>query len=361
MRYIIFGASRIGRAFYKALSETSKDAIAGFCDNDPQKQEETVDGKSIRPIQAYHREDVCFLLAMQGHPMMDAYGTLRKEREDTWSVRAITDWSMAPGRDLRAATQAINLRLPVLEYVETDIVTHCNLKCKNCGHLSDQLPPSFVDVAGYERDVARLAELYSGCTRFRIMGGEPLLHPEIVRLAQAVRRHLPMANLRIVTNGLLIPKLSDEKLQGIHDAGAEFDITQYPPTAKILPDIEARLEAFGIRYHVSALVDRFYAFEAQRPADPVESYQHCMYPHCHSMQSGYIAVCGVGLFAKRMADFLGRDISEEEVERNRIDLYDKSLTGERLSKMLRSPIPACRYCGVEPPPLVPWESRRESV
>ena len=40
-----------------------------------------------------------------------------------------------------------------------DIVDHCNLNCKCCGHFSPLAPKGFLDINTFERDLKRLHEL----------------------------------------------------------------------------------------------------------------------------------------------------------------------------------------------------------
>ena len=61
-----------------------------------------------------------------------------------------------------------------------DIVDHCNLNCKGCGHFSPLAPKSFLDIETFENDLRRLNGLLNGniyC--FELMGGEALLHPQL--------------------------------------------------------------------------------------------------------------------------------------------------------------------------------------
>ena len=63
----------------------------------------------------------------------------------------------------------------MIPYVETHIVDHCNLKCKGCSHFSGLADPYFKSLDEFETEVRRLADF--GVAMFRILGGEPLLHP----------------------------------------------------------------------------------------------------------------------------------------------------------------------------------------
>lgn len=354
MKYFIYGAGSVGKEYFFKLPKKAKEEIKAFCDNDTSKQGKNIYGKSILPVSEVANKGM-LIIAMGGYGMMEAYSQLREVHPECPVGIIKHTAEMYKAENIKDCFFTVDTSKPLLEYVETDIVSHCNLKCRRCGHFADILAPYYVDAHVYDKDVARLSELYAGCTRFRIMGGEPLLHPDLVQIAASVRKWFPLANIRIVSNGILIPKLSIEALTKLGRLGIEFDITQYPPTAKMISSIKAVLDKAGLKYAISPLVDKFFDFADRKPADYIESYKHCLYPECHSMQNGYISVCGSGIFSERIAKMRGEDISIEEINRNRINIYDDSLTGNRLNEMLRMPIPACKWCGVDKPRLVKWE------
>ena len=362
MKYFIFGAGNIGRLFYKKLPEQAKLSVCGFIDNDKSKQGEMIEGKKIMPMDEALALADNIIIAMKSRFMLDAYKMVKNSGYTgrVYVMKQACQYSSCEevnSLDVDDHICAVSMDMPLLEQVETDIVAHCNLKCKHCGHRSNVLKPEFMSIESFNRDVSRLAELYAGCERFKILGGEPLLHPKVGDFVKALRRSLPLTVIYVTTNGLLLPKIKDGVLKDMRSAGAIFEISCYPPTQQILHDIHERCNAYGIECVVSSLIKEFYVFENREPCeDMAEAYRHCLYPKCHSMKDGYIAVCGAGIFGQRNAEMDGKPISDEEFAPNRINLYDTSLTGEKLNKLLRSPIPLCRSCGVREPKAVPWES-----
>ena len=64
-----------------------------------------------------------------------------------------------------------------------DIVSHCNLNCKGCGHFSPLSKENFISLESLRNDCKRLSELSNGkVERIDIMGGEPLLHSDIIEI-----------------------------------------------------------------------------------------------------------------------------------------------------------------------------------
>ena len=59
-----------------------------------------------------------------------------------------------------------------------------------------------------------------------IDGGEPLLNKNLLEYLKIGKKYC--TQVEIITNGILIPKLSKETLEYIHDNGMFFLITCYP-------------------------------------------------------------------------------------------------------------------------------------
>lgn len=51
------------------------------------------------------------------------------------------------------------------------------------------------------------------CTRFMLLGGEPLLHPQLKDLALIVRQYFPTTKIDILSNGIKANDLTLEDLE----------------------------------------------------------------------------------------------------------------------------------------------------
>ena len=91
------------------------------------------------------------------------------------------------------------------------------------------------------------------------MGGEPLLNKDIGEIIIRIRELLPLSNIIIVTNGLLLPKLDVNILKTIKENDVSFDVSEYKPTKKIVPKIISLLNEWDIRYRIKSMKsDAFY-------------------------------------------------------------------------------------------------------
>ncbi len=121
------------------------------------------------------------------------------------------------------------LRRPELAYLELHLTDHCNLNCKGCSHFCPLAPPQYADLSGYKSDMHRISQLFRNIRTIRLMGGEPLLHPDPASFVRATRAVFPQARIRFVTNGILLPKASQAFWDACRDTGATIDMTVYPP------------------------------------------------------------------------------------------------------------------------------------
>ena len=104
--------------------------------------------------------------------------------------------------DLLKYFDRIDLEKPFLNYLEINIVDQCNLNCKGCAHFSNICDNNFVLLDKYKHDLEMIAEKFC-LYNFRLLGGEPLLHPQLSELVDTTRKILPNSRIIIVTNGLL--------------------------------------------------------------------------------------------------------------------------------------------------------------
>jgi cyclic pyranopterin phosphate synthase len=91
--------------------------------------------------------------------------------------------------------------------LEVHIVDHCNLRCADCCSLSPMLPKWSIDPADLARDLT-LAKKALSPKWFKIVGGEPLLHPQIDECLAVARRAGIADIVSTTTNGFLLPRMS---------------------------------------------------------------------------------------------------------------------------------------------------------
>ena len=251
----------------------------------------------------------------------------------------------------------INNELPRLDRLEIEIFKRCNLNCKGCSHYSNLVTgPGEVDINRFESDLKQLSKFYWGIETLRLMGGEPLLAKNFTEYVEIARQIFPDADISLVTNGLLIPKLKAENFEKIRNNRCRFIISAYPPTLEIIKDIQDILEKEGIPYNIGPAIKRFYKSLLENPRKSAkESFDHCIFSGCHALYEGKLSMCGLELYSPRLNAHLNCSLPED----GSIDLYSTTLNGWEIDKQIRTAQNQCRYCHTAYIPFK-WESVSKS-
>lgn len=134
------------------------------------------------------------------------------------------------------------------------VTDRCNLDCGYCTEYDNSAPhPATQDLKRWLTQIRSL-----GTARIALVGGEPLLHPDIVELVRFARG-LGMAT-SLTTNGFL---LSESLVTALEDAGLEVmqisidRVTPSPVTRKSLKTIERKVELLRgsrIKLHLTGVI-----------------------------------------------------------------------------------------------------------
>lgn len=181
----------------------------------------------------------------------------------------------------------------VTRSLEAHVVDHCNLTCAECCSLSPYLPPWFVTPAALAGDLALAAPLLAPRV-FKLVGGEPLLHPQLVELVEVVRASAIAPRISITTNGLLLDRAPDALWQAI-DA---LTISLYPRPA-LAPQVRATIEERAARFAVALnwkQQDEFVVMTRPEPtadaAATAEIFDGCwIRERCHMLRAGRFYTC----------------------------------------------------------------------
>lgn len=91
------------------------------------------------------------------------------------------------------------------DIVQMDITYDCNLKCRSCGRQCEQAPSKErISVQQVEKFLEESRAQNRQYVGFRVMGGEPTMHPDLDRILQLLleyRKVSPATVVRLETNG----------------------------------------------------------------------------------------------------------------------------------------------------------------
>ena len=121
----------------------------------------------------------------------------------------------------------MNLK-PTLPFLETMITQVCNLSCVGCTNYSDLYHKGYVTWSEGKKQLEEWLEIVN-IPDFGIMGGEPLINPQVNKWLVGVRELMPNTQIRFTTNGLLMHKHKDI-IKLVHELGnVVFKITVHTP------------------------------------------------------------------------------------------------------------------------------------
>ena len=253
-------------------------------------------------------------------------------------------------------------RLQNAPTLDVDVVSHCNLNCAACCHFSPAADPTFLALEDYLRDLAKLAKIEGVAEYFEaicLMGGEPLLHPELPAFIRATHDYLPEAQVRVVSNGLLLESMPSEFWDALQLPKTDLLLTPYPVGLDY--DALARLaKSKGVDASVGGGLspDGEDTYFLRSPLDETGSQdKSASFADCplggSTMQllDGRIFPCNRGaLFGIINARF-GTSFTHEPDDY--LDL-DDIRTADEIDTFRRSARPMCRYCVSQITERIDW-------
>ena len=215
---------------------------------------------------------------------------------------------------------------PVLPFVETMITQACNLSCHGCTNYSDINHHGYVP---WEQGKAQIASWLEriDIPDFGIMGGEPLLNPQVRDWINGTRELMPTAQIRFTTNGLLLEKNLDI-VELLHNIGnCVFKITVHQHNTALEEIIQHLYSKYNWKTITEYGVTRFktsnnFRLHIKRPElfyktyqglysnmlphnnDPVEAFGACIQQTCPLLYKGKIYKCSTsGLLEETLYKF----------------------------------------------------------
>lgn len=228
-----------------------------------------------------------------------------------------------------------------LAYFETNIVDHCNLKCIGCTHFSNISEPKFVDAKILYIHLCRLNNIFGKIITFRILGGEPLLHPDIINILNFSRKALPYSKIELVTNGLLLDKMTEEFFQTLYKNNISVEISNYPPTQNKIKQLKQILSSFKITFSVTPMIINFTAnLNPKGTSDPKKTFKNCRHRYCTILRNDNIYICPICAYIDNYNKYFNKNITVPKG----INIYSNS--AKQISKYIQNSEETCRYCTI---------------
>ena len=248
----------------------------------------------------------------------------------------------------------------LLSSIEFFLADTCNLRCNNCAPSSPFMTDA--NLPNLESFVESLSFLapFVRCDELRLLGGEPLLNKDICSFLRAARQSGIFRSLLVVTNGLLLSRMSEEFWQ-LTD---RVRISEYPATAGIfskarLETLQAPASRFGTKLEVTQNTHFMEAIRDARIAD-TSTVQHvfstCGEAHswsCHLLYRNRFYRCSRVHTMDRYLSKIGVE-HENFTDQDGIVIDGRSSLFSDFKSYLTASVPlkACSFCLGTSGPLI---------
>lgn len=233
------------------------------------------------------------------------------------------------------------------KYIEIPITTKCTLNCKECSNLIQfYQKPYHIKSSDIIADIRKLSEVAKEILLLRLLGGEPLLHPELSTIIEQILEFKNIREIQIVTNGTL---LFDAKTLDIlkREGRVVVDISNYEEKSVKQALLIEQLECNHIRYFTQE--ERIFwtaqadcSYRKRNEAELIDALGKCKMD-CISLLDGKLHLCprsshgmDIGIVPINIMDYYNLRHVKSTKEAKR-----------KIYKLLnRKSISACNYCDV---------------
>lgn len=250
-----------------------------------------------------------------------------------------------------------------MKYFEVHIVEHCNLKCQSCDNYSSIAEEEFLDEQIFKNDMERMSELFPNIKCFRLLGGEPLLHPNISFFISTARHYFPNTEIKITTNGILLGKMPEIFWTTCHDNNIIIEYTYYPINIdrKLHKELAEKydVQLFAFNNVTDNKTSYRFPVNDKKDQDSKYNYLHCFRAvNCASLKHGKIYPCTCVPNICHFNKFFNKNL--EVTDNDYIDIYEH--TANEIDNFLMHPIPFCSYCDLNRnEDEIPWSVTKFNI
>jgi MoaA/NifB/PqqE/SkfB family radical SAM enzyme len=245
---------------------------------------------------------------------------------------------------------------------EVHLTDHCNLNCIGCLHFAPLAEKYFLNIKEYEQDCKQLSNLLNGeIESICLLGGEPLLHPQITEIMEITRKHFPVGEIIIVTNGILLFKLDNFFWKKCHDNSIGISITKYPISLEF-DFLEKKAKHYGITFKYFKIIKEFSksSLDKEGSQNIIDNSKSCgMINYCIQLRNGKLFTCPLVAYI----DIFNRYFNEsfQITDKDYVDIY-KIKDKYEIFNFLCKPFPFCRYCNIEKLEYnIPWQPSKKQI
>jgi MoaA/NifB/PqqE/SkfB family radical SAM enzyme len=181
-----------------------------------------------------------------------------------------------------------------------------------------------------------------------LLGGEPLLHPELVNIVAIARKYFE-GDINIVTNGVLLVKMPEAFWQSCHENNIGIIISGYPIKLK-MSEIQKLADRSNVKLVIRGSTNDIkiwnkVPYDLSGKQNPVRNFRICYGANmCINLENGRLATCPIPFVIKQFNNYFHQNIPV--LETDTIDIY-KVKSIDEIFNFLRRPNTQCKYCNLD--------------
>lgn len=231
--------------------------------------------------------------------------------------------------------------------IEIHLAEHCNLNCISCLHYSSIASHEFPDIKNLINSFKELGRHPNCFATIRLLGGEPLLNPNLPEILFLARKYLGNAKIELLTNGILLLNekvITDEFWQSCKKNYIIIAVTKYP-IGMDYNSIKQICKKKGCKYVIFG--DRigdenFCAYKLK--IDPYKKnfkkYIGCCNRRCLQLVNDKIFPCSVSAYVRHINNKFNQNFTHKEGD----FLLLKNISLYNLIKFQSKSKPFCSHC-----------------
>ncbi len=233
-------------------------------------------------------------------------------------------------------------------HLEVNLADHCNLNCAHCDHFAPLAEEYFLDVESFEKDMKQLAGLSPawGGGMMSLLGGEALLHKDLVKFLEIARRYFPHLKIMLWTNGLLL-KNNDNLFKAIKKFKIHLEVTSYPIDFNY-KETDKMAKKYKILYHRSYVKkDKqmdYFPLNLNGDMKYEAFIKCCHFNECRTLRHGKIYTCPIIPYSRHFSKYFNKNL--EITSNDYIDIY-KVKGFDEIAEFCAKRPDFCRYCDTE--------------
>lgn len=242
--------------------------------------------------------------------------------------------------------------------IEMHITDHCNLNCAGCYHFSPLSEENYLTIDSFIKDLRQLNKLLrSNLKELYLMGGEPLLHPNLIDFITNARNISKKIKIYLVTNGILLENQPKSFFDACKNCDISIAISLYPIQINY-EGILKKLDKHNIKYEIhgdyrNRKMWKKFEIDPSGKQKRKESSRFCGSGHAyHQLHNGKLFMCVPPAYVSKLNNRFNFSINVSK--KDYIDIHTLK-TPLKIFLKTNNSIPFCKYCVTKKQKNINWK------